>query len=82
MYFLQDGYCEDGSGWACNELGILLAEHYDNRGRAAMEFTEDEARRRGITKVSLNVFGGNDVARSLYLSLGYRETAIYMEKPL
>jgi hypothetical protein len=38
LYFLQDGYCEDGSGWACNELGILLAEHYDNRRRAAMEF--------------------------------------------
>jgi len=38
LYFLQDGYCEDGSGWACNELGILLAEHFDNRRRAAMEF--------------------------------------------
>jgi len=38
LYFLQDGYCEDGSGWACNELGILLAEHYGNRGRAAMVF--------------------------------------------
>ena len=38
LYFLQDGYCEDGSGWACNELGILLAEHYANRVRAAMEF--------------------------------------------
>jgi hypothetical protein len=38
LYFLQDGYCEDGSGWACNELGILLADHYDNRRRAAMEF--------------------------------------------
>jgi hypothetical protein len=38
LYFLQDGYCEDGSGWACNELGILLAEHYGNRRRAATEF--------------------------------------------
>jgi hypothetical protein len=38
LYFLQDGYCEDGSGWACNELGILLAERYDNRGRAALVF--------------------------------------------
>jgi hypothetical protein len=38
LYFLQDGYCEDGSGWACNELGILLAEHYGNRRRAAMDF--------------------------------------------
>ena len=38
LYFLEDGYCEDGSGWACNELGILLAEHYANRRRAAMSF--------------------------------------------
>jgi len=38
LYFMQDTYCEDRSGWACNELGILLAEHYDNRRRAAMVF--------------------------------------------
>ena len=38
LYYLEDGYCEDGSGWACNELGILLAERYDNRRRAAMVF--------------------------------------------
>jgi len=38
LYFLQDGYCEDGSGWSCNELAILLADHYDNRRRAATEF--------------------------------------------
>lgn len=38
LYFLQDGYCEDGSAWACNELGILLTERYDNRRRAALVF--------------------------------------------
>ena len=38
LYFLQDGHCEDGSGWACNELGILLAERFDNPARAAMSF--------------------------------------------
>jgi hypothetical protein len=38
LYFLEDGYCEDGSGWACNEVGILLAEHYNNPRRAAMSF--------------------------------------------
>jgi hypothetical protein len=38
LYYLEDGYCEDGSGWACNELGILLAERYDNRRRSAMVF--------------------------------------------
>ena len=37
-YFLQDGHCEDGSGWACNELGILLAEHYKNPTRAEASF--------------------------------------------
>ena len=38
LYFQEDGYCDDGSGWACNELGILLAEHYANLQRAAMSF--------------------------------------------
>jgi hypothetical protein len=38
LYFLEDTYCEEGSAWACNELGVLLAERYDNRGRAAMVF--------------------------------------------
>ena len=38
LYFLQDTHCEDGSGWACNELGILLAERFDNPIRAAQSF--------------------------------------------
>jgi len=39
LYFLHDGYCEDGSAWACNEIGILLAERYDNRSVAAAAFS-------------------------------------------
>jgi hypothetical protein len=38
LYFLEDTYCEDGSGYACNELGILLTEKFDNRRRAADVF--------------------------------------------
>jgi hypothetical protein len=38
LYFLEDSHCEDGSGWACNELGILLAGHYANPRRAATSF--------------------------------------------
>jgi len=49
-------------------------------GKAAMLFAEEEARRRGHDRVSLNVFGGNDVARSLYRSLGYEENAVSMSK--
>jgi ribosomal protein S18 acetylase RimI-like enzyme len=51
-------------------------------GRAAMAFAEEEARRRGIDRVSLNVFGGNEVARGLYRSLGYEENAVAMSKKL
>jgi hypothetical protein len=38
LYFLQDGFCEDGSAWACNETGILLAERYNNSPRALAAF--------------------------------------------
>jgi hypothetical protein len=38
LYFLEDTYCEDGSGYACNELGILLTQKFDNRRRAADVF--------------------------------------------
>jgi len=47
LYFLQDGFCEDGSGWACNEVGIVLAERYNNRIRAAQSFTRACALRNG-----------------------------------
>lgn len=51
-------------------------------GRAAMGLAEQEARSRGIGRIELNVFGGNDVARSLYRSLGYVETSVQMGKDL
>lgn len=61
---------------------IHLDEQYRGRGfaRAAMELAEREAKRRGLTHVALNVFGGNDPARSLYRSLGYTEDAVSMSK--
>ena len=42
-------------------------------GRAAMLLLEDEARALGLDRIELNVFGGNEVARGLYRSLGYEE---------
>ena len=47
---------------------IHLAEAYrgNGYGRAAMLFAEEEARRRGLDRVALNVFGRNTVARRLY----------------
>ena len=51
-------------------------------GKAAMLLAEEEARRRGIDRIALNVFGRNDVARRLYRSLGYEENAVAMSKSL
>ena len=63
---------------------ITVDEQHRGRGygRAAMVFAEEEARRRGIGRVALNVFGGNEVARRLYRSLGYEENAVAMSKKL
>jgi ribosomal protein S18 acetylase RimI-like enzyme len=52
------------------------------RGRQAMQVLEDEVRSRGLGRIALNVFGGNDIARSLYRSVGYAETAVFMSKAL
>ena len=47
-----------------------------------MELAEVEARRLGLARVELNVFGGNEAARGLYRSLGYAEWAVSMAKEL
>jgi ribosomal protein S18 acetylase RimI-like enzyme len=62
------------------EIEIDEAERGHGYGRAAMEAYEREAARRGLFELELNVFGGNDVARALYRSLGWRETAVHMVK--
>jgi RimJ/RimL family protein N-acetyltransferase len=41
---------------------------------------EEQALALGYTRVELNVFGGNEVARRLYRALGYTETAVAMAK--
>jgi ribosomal protein S18 acetylase RimI-like enzyme len=51
-------------------------------GRATMEAAEAWTRDRGGTRVGLNVFGPNVVARSLYDSLGYQVMATAMFKDL
>jgi ribosomal protein S18 acetylase RimI-like enzyme len=63
---------------------IEIDEAHQGRGygRTAMLLAEEEARARGINRIELNVFGGNDVARSLYRSLGYVETSLQMAKDL
>lgn len=51
-------------------------------GREAMLEFEARARDLGAEKLGLNVLGGNEIARSLYRSLGYAEESVQMGKRL
>jgi GNAT superfamily N-acetyltransferase len=64
------------------EVEIDEARRGEGLGRAAMEALEERVRALGYDRIELNVFGGNGVARSLYASLGYAETAVHMAKEL
>ena len=63
---------------------VEIDERHRGRGlgRAAMLKAEEQAHARGIGRMELNVFGGNDVARGLYRSLGYVERAVSMGKDI
>lgn len=63
---------------------IDVDESYRGRGygKAAMVFAEEEARRRGFTRIALHVGARNDGARNLYRSLGFEENEVAMSKPI
>jgi ribosomal protein S18 acetylase RimI-like enzyme len=63
---------------------IDVDESYRGRGygRAAMVFAEEEARRRGLTRIALHVGARNEGARNLYRSLGFEENEVAMSKSL
>ena len=49
-------------------------------GKAAMIFAEEEAQRRGVTRIVLRVGARNTAARTLYRSLGFVEHEVSMSK--
>ena len=75
---------DESGGNAAFVYSVEIFESFRGRGlgRRAMLLIEEHARSRGLTQISLTVFGGNDVARSLYRSLDYSETAVFMAKDL
>jgi ribosomal protein S18 acetylase RimI-like enzyme len=68
--------------WFLWSIEIHVAARGHGLGRHAVRLAEEFARKSGGTKLELNVFGTNSVARGLYESLGYRITTIQMSKLL
>lgn len=64
------------------DVHVHEAQRRRGYGKEAMLLAEEEAQRRGLDRIALNVFGRNTVARGLYQSLGYAENAIAMSKDL
>ena len=64
------------------DVEVDEAERGRGYGRLAMELAEAWVRAAGGSRIGLNVWGNNAVARSLYVSLGYRELAVAMAKDL
>jgi ribosomal protein S18 acetylase RimI-like enzyme len=73
---------QSGSVLFVYEVVIDQALRGRGLGKQAMALAEQEARARGLARIELNVFGGNEIARNLYRSLGYEECAVFMGKDI
>ena len=94
VYVLETDGERVGELWLCDRedgpqhalfvyfVGIDPEHRGKGYGKAAMELAEAEARRLGVDRVALSVFGRNEIARNLYRSLGYEENAVAMTKKL
>ncbi|MGD1014783.1 MAG: GNAT family N-acetyltransferase [Acidimicrobiales bacterium] len=75
---------EDGNSgeWFIYDIVIDPEHRGKGLGRSTMQAAEEYVRSEGGTRLALNVFGPNTVARSLYESMGYSVLAIGMKKEL
>jgi len=76
------GYDTPADVWWLWSIEIDVAARGHGFGRQAVRLAEDFARKGGATRLDLNVFGNNTVARGMYESLGFRISSVHMTKVL
>lgn len=80
--WLSEPASSDPGTWFIYDVVIDEQRRGHGYGRQAMEAAERFVREAGATRMALNVFGPNVVARNLYESLGYEVMAVSMFKDL
>ncbi|HSI94086.1 MAG TPA: GNAT family N-acetyltransferase [Jiangellaceae bacterium] len=71
----------EDQGWIY-DVQVVPDQRGKGYGRALVQAAEAKAGEFGCTALGLNVFGGNEIAISLYQSLGFQATSIQMAKQL
>ena len=72
----------EGDGLFIYDIEVDEEARGKGYGRRFMELIEDEARTMGVSRIELNVYADNDVARHLYETSGYLEMNRQMVKLL
>ena len=65
-----------------NDITISPAYRGRGLGKSLMKLVEQEARKTGASRIRLHVFHSNEVAKSLYLAMGFIPTNLDMRKDL
>lgn len=65
-----------------NDITIIPAYRGLGLGKSLMKLVEQEARKSGSSRIRLHVFHSNEVAKSLYLAMGFVPTNLDMRKDL
>lgn len=75
-------FARQGESAYLYDIAIAAEFRGKGHGRATMRLFESAASKLGLRSLRLHVFGHNRVARSLYESLGYETTDLWMRKQL
>ncbi len=65
-----------------NDIAIKSTYRGRGLGKSLMKLVEEESRKIGVSRIRLHVFHSNEVAKSLYLSMGFVPTNLDMRKEL
>ena len=71
--YLTETYCNNGSGWACNETGIMLAESRRDPGQAFLRGCEA-----GFTAACTNAARGGDTSALVHAPLTDQDLPIVL----